>query len=247
MENQLQNQYQDQILDRQGPSAHALSQSFISRVLSYMAGALVISSILAYVFGNSPALLQYIINMETGGMTGLGWVALLAPLGMVFFMGARFQKMSAQTMMLVFVLFSALMGISLSTIFIIYPIGTIYTTFGVTAITFVIMAFVGYTTKTDLTKFGSILMMGLIGIIVAMVVNMFMQNAMMDYVISIIGVLIFTGLIAYDMQKLKRIGMGVEYGTQAESKLALMGALSLYLDFINLFLFLLRIFGGNRN
>lgn len=243
----MENQLQDQILDRQGPSAHALSQSFISRVLSYMAGALVISGILAYVFGTSPELLQYIVNFETGGMTGLGWVALLAPFGLVLFMGARFTKMSAQTMMLVFVLFSALMGISLSTIFLIYPIGTIYTTFGVTAITFVVMAIVGYTTKTDLTKFGSILMMGLIGIIVAMVVNMFMQSAMMDYLISIIGVLIFTGLIAYDMQKLKRIGMGVEYGTQAESKLALMGALGLYLNFVNLFLFLLRIFGGNRS
>ena len=150
-------------------------------------------------------------------------------------------------MMLMFVLFSALMGISLSTIFLIYPIGTIYTTFGVTAITFMIMAIIGYTTKTDLTKFGSILMLGLIGIIVAMVVNMFMQSAMMDYLISVIGVLIFTGLIAYDMQKLKRIGMGVEYGTQAESKLAMMGALSLYLNFVNLFLFLLRIFGGNRS
>jgi len=238
---------QDQILDRQKPSAHALSQSFISRVLLYMAGALVISSIMAYAFGTTPALLQYIINFETGSMTLFGWVALLAPLGMVFFMGARFQKMSAQSLMLTFVLFSALMGISLSTIFIIYPIGTIYTTFGVTAITFVVMAIVGYTTKTDLTKFGSILMMGLFGIIIAMVVNMFMQSAMMDYIISIIGVLIFTGLIAYDMQKLKRIGMGVEYGTEAESKLALMGALSLYLDFINLFLFLLRIFGGNRS
>ena len=243
----MDNQFQDQILDQTGPGAHAISQTFISRVLSYMAGALVISSILAYVFGTSPTLIQYIINLETGGMTGLGWVALLAPFGMVFFMGARFQKMSAQTMMLVFILFSALMGISLSTIFIIYPIGTIYTTFGVTAVTFVIMAIVGYTTKTDLTKLGSILMMGLIGIIVAMVINMFMQNAMMDYIISMIGVLIFTGLIAYDMQKLKRIGMGVEYGTQAESKLALMGALSLYLNFVNLFLFLLRIFGGNRS
>ena len=243
----MENQFQDQILDRQGPSAQALSQSFISRVLSYMAGALVISGVLAYAFGTSPALLQYIVNFETGGFTGLGWVALLAPLGMVFFMGMRFTKLSAQSLMLIFILFSALMGISLSTIFLVYPIGSIYTTFGVTAITFTVMAIVGYTTKTDLTKMGSILMMGLFGIIIAMVVNMFMQSAMMDYIISMIGVLIFTGLIAYDMQKLKRIGMGVEYGTQAESKLALMGALSLYLDFINLFLFLLRIFGGNRN
>jgi FtsH-binding integral membrane protein len=243
----MDNQIKDQILDQTGPGAHALSQSFISRVLTYMAGGLVVSGILAYVFGTSPELMQYIVNFETGGMTGLGWVALLAPFGLVLLMGTRFTKMSAQTMMLMFVLFSALMGISLSTIFLIYPIGTIYTTFGVTAITFVVMAIIGYTTKTDLTKFGSILMLGLIGIIVAMVVNMFMQSAMMDYLISVIGVLFFTGLIAYDMQKLKRIGMGVEYGTQAESKLAMMGALGLYLNFVNLFLFLLRIFGGNRS
>jgi FtsH-binding integral membrane protein len=243
----MENQIKDQILDQTGPGAHALSQSFISRVLTYMAGGLVVSGILAYVFGTSPELMQYIVNFETGGMTGLGWVALLAPFGLVLLMGTRLTKMSAQTMMLMFVLFSALMGISLSTIFLIYPIGTIYTTFGVTAITFVVMAIIGYTTKTDLTKFGSILMLGLIGIIVAMVVNMFMQSAMMDYLISVIGVLIFTGLIAYDMQKLKRIGMGVEYGTQAESKLAMMGALGLYLNFVNLFLFLLRIFGGNRS
>ena len=243
----MENQFQEQILDHTGPSAQALSQSFISRVLSYMAGALVISGVMAYVFGTTPSLLKYVVNLETGGMTMFGWVALLAPLGMVFYMGSRFAKMSAQTMMMVFVLFSALMGISLSTIFIIYPIGTIYITFGVTSITFVVMAVVGYTTKTDLTKFGSLLMMGLFGIIIAMVINMFLGSSQMDYIISIIGVLIFTGLIAYDMQKLKRIGMGVEYGTQAESKLALMGALSLYLDFINLFLFMLRIFGGNRN
>jgi len=244
---ELQNQFNDQILDKQNQGVQALAQSFITRVLGYMAGALVISGILAYAFGTSPELIKYIVNFETGSLTGLGWITLLAPLGLVLLMGMRFTKMSAQSMMLIFILFSALMGISLSTIFLRYSLGTIYTTFGVTSLTFAVMAIVGYTTKTDLTKFGSIMMMGLFGIIIAMVVNMFMQNPMLDYIISIIGVLVFTGLIAYDMQKLKRIGMGVEYGTQNESKLALMGALSLYLDFINLFLFLLRIFGGNRN
>ena len=138
------------------------------------------------------------------------------------------------------------MGISLSSIFLIYSLGSIYLTFFVTAITFSIMAFLGYYTKTDLTKFGGILRMALIGIIVAMLVNFFMQSAMMDYIISMLGVLIFTGLTAYDMQKIRQIGMQVETGTESESKLALMGALTLYLDFINLFLFLLR-FLGNRN
>ena len=108
------------------------------------------------------------------------------------------------------------------------------------------MAFLGYTTKTDLTKMGSILMMGVIGIIIAMVVNMFMQSEMMSYIISGIGVLIFTGLTAYDVQKLKRIGSGVEFGTEETNKLAIMGALNLYLDFINLFLFLLRFMGDRK-
>ena len=138
------------------------------------------------------------------------------------------------------------MGMSMSTIFIRYSLGSIYSTFFITSGTFTVMAFLGYTTKTDLTKMGSILMMGVIGIIIAMVVNMFMQSEMMGYIISGIGVLIFTGLTAYDVQKLKRIGSGVEFGTEETSKLAIMGALNLYLDFINLFLFLLRFMGDRK-
>ena len=134
----------------------------------------------------------------------------------------------------------------MSTIFIRYSLGSISSTFFITAGTFSIMAFLGYTTKTDLTKFGSILMMGVIGIIIAMVVNIFMQSEIMGYIISGIGVLIFTGLTAYDVQKLKRIGSGVEFGTDETNKLAIMGALNLYLDFINLFLFLLRFMGGRK-
>lgn len=239
-------QKKEQWMDYSTPKTVAVSQTFVSRVLIYMAGALAISGIMAYAFGTSAEMMKYIVNFETGGFTGLGWLALFAPFGLVLLMGFRFQKMSAQGLLLTFIVYSALMGISLSTIFLVYPIGTIYTTFGITAITFGVMAIVGYTTKTDLTKFGSILMMALIGIIIAMVVNFFLKSSQMDYIISIIGVLIFTGLTAYDMQKIKQIGMQVESGTQTESKLALMGALNLYLDFVNLFLFLLRIF-GNRD
>ena len=111
---------------------------------------------------------------------------------------------------------------------------------------FGLMSIVGYTTKTDLTKFGSIMMMGLIGIIIASIINFFLQSGTMSYIISFIGVLVFTGLTAYDVQKLKRIGAGVELGTAHTSKLVIMGALNLYLDFINLFLFLLRLFGDRR-
>ena len=149
-------------------------------------------------------------------------------------------------MLTAMIAFSLLMGISLSSIFAVYTAGSITTTFLITSATFGIMAVLGYTTSTDLTKFGSILMMGLIGIIIAMVVNWFMQSSTLDYIISGLGVLIFTGLTAYDMQKLKRIGMQVDSTSDEGNKYALMGALTLYLDFINLFLFLLR-FLGNRD
>jgi FtsH-binding integral membrane protein len=176
----------------------------------------------------------------------LGWIAMLAPFGLVLLMGFRFQKMSSSGMLAAMVVFSLLMGISLSSVFAVYTASSITTTFLITSATFGIMAVLGYTTTTDLTKFGSLLMMGLIGIVIAMVVNWFMQSATMDYVISGLGVLIFTGLTAYDMQKLKRIGMQVDSTTDEGNKHALMGALTLYLDFVNLFLFLLR-FLGNRD
>jgi hypothetical protein len=154
--------------------------------------------------------------------------------------------MAASTMLLVFVLYSVLMGASLSFIFLAYTGASIAKTFVITSAMFGFMGFVGYTTKTDLSKFGSIMMMGLVGIIIASVVNMFMRSGTMDYIISFIGVLIFTGLTAYDVQKLKRIGAGISGENETTRKLTIMGALTLYLDFINLFLFLLRFF-GNRN
>ena len=138
------------------------------------------------------------------------------------------------------------MGMSLSSIFLVYTMSSIAQVFVITAATFAVMAVVGYTTQTDLTRFGSLLMMALIGIIIASFVNWFIGSASLDYIISIGGVLIFTGLIAYDTQKLKRIAAGVEYGSETASKLAILGATSLYLDFVNLFLFLLRLL-GRRN
>jgi len=128
----------------------------------------------------------------------------------------------------------------------VYTSGSIFGTFLAAAGMFGLMAVVGYTTKTDLTKFGSIMMMGLVGIIIASLINFFLQSDSMGYIISCIGVLVFTGLTAYDVQKLKRIGAGVEFGVESTSKLVIMGALNLYLDFINLFLFLLRIFGDKK-
>jgi hypothetical protein len=223
----------------------ALAKNFVSNVMTYMAAALAISGVMAFWFGTNENLLSLLYNPQTGATTILGWVAMLGPLGLVLLMGFRYQKMSSTGMLTAMIVFSLLMGISLSSIFVVYTAASITTTFFITAATFGIMAVLGYTTSTDLTKFGSILMMALIGIIIAMLVNWFLQSAALDYIISGIGVLIFTGLTAYDMQKLKRIGMQVEASSEEGNKMALMGALTLYLDFINLFLFLLR-FLGNR-
>lgn len=162
------------------------------------------------------------------------------------FMSFKFQKMSRANLSLMFLVYSVLMGMSLSFVLLVYTQASVFSTFVVTSGTFGLMALVGYTTNTDLTKFGSILFMALIGIILASVVNFFMHSGTLEYIISILGVLIFTGLTAYDVQKLKRIGMATgEYSGESKDKLAIMGALTLYLDFINLFLFLLR-FLGNR-
>jgi len=232
-------------IEREGSiDSKSIAESFLANVFTYMSAALSITGIVAYWFGTDLSLISLMFTAE-GGMNFFGYFVMLAPLGMVLLMSARFHKFSSLTLVILFIIFSILMGMSMSSIFLIYTGGSIFSTFFITAGTFSIMAVLGYTTKTDLTKFGSILMMGVIGIIIAMVVNMFMRSEMMGYIISGIGVLIFTGLTAYDVQKLKRIGSGVEYGTDETNKLAIMGALNLYLDFVNLFLFLLR-FMGNR-
>lgn len=223
----------------------SMAKTFMANVFTYMAGALTVTGLVAWYIGTDPSLKSYLVS-EAGGFTMLGWVVLLAPLLLVFAMGGMFQRLSSQSLLALFVLYSVLMGASLSFIFMVYSMASISSVFFITAGTFGVMAVLGYTTQTDLTKFGSILRMALIGIIIAMVVNFFMQSPAFSYLISILGVLIFTGLTAYDTQKLKRIGMGVEYGTEESSKLAMMGALTLYLDFINLFLFLLRLFGDRR-
>lgn len=221
----------------------SLARTFTAHVFSWMFAALAVSAVTAYYVANTEAI-TYLIDFQTGSRTMLGWVVMFSPLAFILVMNFGMEKLSTTALSAVFLLFAICMGASLSYIFLIYSSASLYTTFGITSVTFAVMAVVGYTTKTDLTKFGSILMMGLIGIIIAMVVNMFLQSAMMDYVVSIIGVLIFTGLIAYDTQRIRTIGMQVGLGSQQARKLAIMGATSLYLNFINLFLFLLRLLGG---
>jgi FtsH-binding integral membrane protein len=171
------------------------------------------------------------------------WLLLLAPFGFLMVMNFGLQRLSVTSLALVFLAFAGTMGLSLGGIFYIYSMGSLAQVFVITAGTFAIMAIAGYTTQVDLSRMGSLLFMGLIGIILASVVNWWMQSSMMDFVISALGVVIFTGLVAYDTQRLKRIAAGVEYGAVAPMKLALLGATSLYLDFLNLFLFLLRLLG----
>ncbi len=239
----------NEIIDNQYSSvieSAELSKTFMSKVFSWMSVALGLSGVAAYLFGTTPALLRYLVNFQTGGMTILGWIIIFAPVGLVLLMSFRVQKMSYSALFMTFIIYSVITGISLSFIFLAYTMSSIAVTFFVTAGTFGIMALLGYTTSTDLTKFGSILYMALIGLILASVVNWFLGSSTMDYIISGLGVLIFTGLTAYDTQKLKNIGMTMDSESEVGKKSAVMGALSLYLDFINLFLFLLR-FLGDRN
>lgn len=240
----------NQILDSEGNDIYIksdVSKTFMSQVFGFMFLALLLSAGAAYTFGTIPNLFMYLINPETGSYNILGWISMLAPLGLVMFMSFRFEKITYSSLVTLFVIFSLIMGVSLSSIFIIYDINVIVNTFLITSGTFGVMALIGYTTNTDLSKFGSIMMMGVIGIIIASVVNIFLGSQMMDFIISIIGVLVFTGLTAYDMQKLKHISMNQTIEGENKRKLAVYGALNLYLDFVNLFLFLLRIFGNSRD
>lgn len=221
-----------------------LSKTFLTNVFGWMFLGLLATAGTAWIFADNDALMALLVT-ETG-MTTLGWIIMFAPFGFVLLMSFGYQKLSSSAMVILFVVYSTLMGMSLSFIFLVYELGSIALTFLITAGMFGAMALLGYTTKTDLTKFGSIMLMGLIGIIIASVVNMFLGSSTLDYVISFLGVLIFTGLTAYDVQKLKRIGSSVEGASEAGRKLTIMGALTLYLDFINLFLFLLRFLGNRR-
>ena len=227
-------------------------RAYMLKVYNYMASGILITGFISlFLFKMS-----VVTNADgsIAGLTGLGntlynsalmWVVMLAPLGVVFYMSFGIRKMSAAKAQGTFWVFAALMGASLSSIFLIYTGASITRVFFITAGTFGAMSIYGYTTKKDLTKLGSFLMMGLFGIIIASIVNIFMKSTMMYYVISIIGVLIFVGLTAYDTQKIKNMYFASDSG-EIMGKKAVMGALTLYLDFINLFIMLLRLFGQRR-
>ena len=227
-------------------------RAYMLKVYNYMASGILITGFISLILFKLS-----VVTTSDGSITGLTsignalynsalmWVVMLAPLGVVFYMSFGIKNMSAAKAQGTFWVFAALMGASLSSIFLIYTGASITRVFFITAGTFGAMSIYGYTTKKDLTKLGSFLMMGLFGIIIASIVNMFMKSTMMYYVISIVGVLIFVGLTAYDTQKIKNMYLASDSG-EILGKKAVMGALTLYLDFINLFIMLLRLFGQRR-
>ncbi len=227
-------------------------RAYMLKVYNYMASGILITGFISLILFKMSVVTT--ADGSIAGLTTLGnalynsalmWVIMLAPLGVVFYMSFGIKKMSAAKAQGTFWIFAALMGASLSSIFLIYTGASITRVFFITSGTFGAMSIYGYTTKKDLTKLGSFLMMGLFGIIIASIVNIFMKSTMMYYVISILGVLIFVGLTAYDTQKIKNMYLSSDSG-EVMGKKAVMGALTLYLDFINLFIMLLRLFGQRR-
>lgn len=226
------------------------TRSFVSNVFLWMFAALGITAATAFLFGTNANLMSSLMQITSDGVakvSGLGWIVTFAPFIIVLVMSARINTMTVKQTVMWYVIYSILMGMSLSFIFWAYTAASIFKTFIIAAGMFGVMAVVGYTTNTDLTKFGSFLMMALIGIIIATLVNFFMRSARLDYIISIVGVLLFTGLTAFDVQKIKQIGnSGISDG-EVMAKITVHAALTLYLDFINLFLYLLRFFGNSRD
>ncbi|MCC6984698.1 MAG: Bax inhibitor-1/YccA family protein, partial [Bauldia sp.] len=221
------------------------------RVYNYMASGLVLTAALAWgtfrlgFVEQADGSLAFTAIGATLFGSPLVWVIMLAPLALVFFLSFRVQHMSVSAAQTTFWVYAGLVGVSLATIFAIYSLGSIFQVFAITAAMFGAMSLWGYTTKRDLTGVGSFLFMGLIGIIIASIVNIFLGSDMIGWIVSVLGVVIFTGLTAYDTQKIKEMYYVGDDGTVAGRK-AIMGALALYLDFLNLFLMLLRLFGNRE-
>lgn len=216
--------------------------SLFRSVYVWMTLALVITGFTALYVAKSYTLLNLMLQNQMAF-----WGVLIAELGLVFYMSARINRISFTTATILFIVYSILNGVTMSMLFLIYTMSSIATTFFVTAGTFGAMALFGYATKKDLTRIGNLCIMGVIGLIIASLVNMFLHNSMMDLIISYVGVLLFVGLTAYDSQKIKQMLSGEDIEVnETTQKIALMGALTLYLDLINLFLYLLRILGDRK-
>lgn len=214
-------------------------RAFMQRVFGYMGGGLLLTGMISWVVANT-ALANIIFN------TPLRWVAIFAPMAFLLFMNFRMNAISAGTLRLLFWAFCAAMGLSMASLFLIFTGESIARTFFITAATFGAMSLWGYTTKKDLAGFGSFLMMGALGLMIASLVNIFLHSSALQWTVSVMGVAIFTGLTAYDVQRLKET-YAESSGSEANDKLAVFGALSLYLNFVNAFQFLLQLTGNRRN
>jgi len=212
------------------------------KVYLWMAMALVITGLTAFYVASSETIMTTLISNQM-----LFWGLAIAEIGLVIGLSAAINKLSLTTATLLFVAYSVINGVTMSFIFLVYTMSSITSVFFITAATFAAMAAFGYFTKTDLTSMGKILMMALIGLIIATIVNIFLKSSGMELILNYLGVLIFVGLTAYDSQKIKQMLLEAPDAGESAQKVALLGALSLYLDFINLFLYLLRLFGTRRD
>jgi len=214
-------------------------RDYMLRIYNYMASGLALTGIVAYVFAQSGLYIAI-------ARTPLIWLVMLAPLGLVMWLSYGINRMQASTAQGLFWLYAGMMGLSLASVFLVFTGESIARVFFITAGTFGAMSLYGYTTQRDLTQWGSFLFMGLIGIIIAMLVNVFLASSALQFAISVIGVIVFIGLTAYDTQQIKEMYFEYDDG-QIAGKKAVMGALRLYLDFINLFMMLLQLFGARRD
>lgn len=222
------------------------SRRFLSGVFTWMFVALAISALTTYLFTTNATLLQLIVDPTTGGLSGLGYIAMFSPLVFAMVMQFGYNRLSYPILIALFISYATVIGISLSLVFLAYTAASVLGVFITSSLVFAVMAVAGYYTHQDLTKMGQILWIGMIGIVIGSFVNYFIGSSQFDYIISYVGVVVFVGLTAYYMQTLKRIGAGIEYGSASGKKLAIIGALVLYITLINLFLSLLRIFGRRR-
>jgi FtsH-binding integral membrane protein len=220
-------------------------RSYMLSVYNYMASGVLLTGIVALLFANS-SLINLIVNPATGQATPLFWVVLFAPLGLVMWLSWGINRMSAGTAQALFWGYAGLIGVQFSSLFLVYTGVSIAQTFFAVAAAFLGLSVYGYTTKRDLSAMGSFLIMGVVGIFVALLINLFLRSPALNLAISAIGVLIFAGLVAYDTQKIKSIYFTVAGQGEAMAKSAVLGALNLYIDFINMFLFLLRFMGDRR-
>jgi hypothetical protein len=220
-------------------------RSYMLSVYNYMASGVLLTGIIALLFANS-SLINLIVNPATGQATALFWLVLFAPLGLVFALSFGLNRMSAATAQGLFWLYATLIGVQFSSLFLVYTGVSIAQTFFAVAASFLGLSLYGYSTKRDLSGMGSFLIMGVVGIFVALLINIFLRSPALNLAISAIGVLVFAGLVAYDTQKIKSLYAVVAGNGEAMAKTAVIGALNLYIDFINMFLFLLRLMGSRR-